>query len=168
MEVRIESMICVWDDAIPTMFLEFVNLLTLATSEEGLRKGVKEFAEKHELDKFFHYGFGSPFLPAPTLHEQSRNGDEEQTFISTFLTSKRAMIMATRMTINGVSTCTEVGTEKYERFQSGIGRRRRTLVQYDYRHTDGELFACVKSTLDECREARDKWLNEKAGKEDRR
>ena len=34
--------------------------------------------------------------------------------------------MATRMTINGVSTCTEAGTEKYERFQSGIGRRRRT------------------------------------------
>ena len=59
MEVRIESMICVWDDAIPTMFLEFVNLLTLATSEEGLRKSVKEFAEKHELDKFFLYGFGS-------------------------------------------------------------------------------------------------------------
>ena len=59
MEVRIESMICVWDDAIPTMFLEFVNLLTLTTSEEGLRKSVKEFAEKHELDKFFLYGFGS-------------------------------------------------------------------------------------------------------------
>ena len=59
MEVRIESMICVWDDAIPTMFIEFVNLLTLTTSEEGLRKSVKEFAEKHELDKFFLYGFGS-------------------------------------------------------------------------------------------------------------
>ena len=59
MEVRIEGMICVWDDAIPTMFLEFVNLLILATSEEGLRKGVREFAEKHELDEFFHYGFGS-------------------------------------------------------------------------------------------------------------
>ena len=25
MEVRIESMICVWDDAIPTMFIEFVK-----------------------------------------------------------------------------------------------------------------------------------------------
>ena len=62
--------------------------------------------------------------------------------------------MATRMTINGVSTCTEAGTEKYERFQSGIGRRKRTLVQYDYRHTDGELFTCVKPTLDECRTAR--------------
>ena len=59
MEVRIASMICVWDDAIPTMFIEFVNLLTLSTSEEGLRKSVKEFAEKHELDKFFLYGFGS-------------------------------------------------------------------------------------------------------------
>lgn len=45
-------MICVWDDAIPTMFLEFVNLLTLTTSEGELRKSVKEFAEKHELDKF--------------------------------------------------------------------------------------------------------------------
>ena len=67
--------------------------------------------------------------------------------------------MATRMTINGVSTCTEAGTEKYERFQSGIGRRRRTLVQYDYRHPiDRELFSCVKPTLDECRAARDKWL----------
>ena len=45
MEVRIESMICVWDDAIPTMFLEFVNLLTLTTSEGELRKSVKEFAD---------------------------------------------------------------------------------------------------------------------------
>ena len=76
--------------------------------------------------------------------------------------------MATRMTINGVSTCTDAGTEKYERFQSGIGRRKRTLVQYDYRHTDGELFACVKPTLDEGRAARDKWLTEKEEKEDNR
>ena len=59
MEVRIESMICLWDDKIPTMFLEFVNLLTLATSEEQLRRSVKDFAEKHELDRFFLYGFGS-------------------------------------------------------------------------------------------------------------
>ena len=40
------------------------------------------------------------------------------------------------MTINGVSTCTEAGTEKYEQFQIGIGRHKRTLVQYDYRHTE--------------------------------
>ena len=69
------------------------------------------------------------------------------------------------MTINGVSTCTEAGTEKYEQFQIGIGRHKRTLVQYDYRHTDGELFSCVKPTLDECLNAREKWLTAKEGKE---
>ena len=69
------------------------------------------------------------------------------------------------MTINGVSTCTEAGTEKYEQFQIGIGRHKRTLVQYDYRPPDGELFSCVKPKLDECRTAREKWLPAKEGKE---
>ena len=59
MEVRFESMVCLWDDKIPTMFLEFMNLLTFCQSEEQLRASVKDFAEKHELDKFFLYGFGS-------------------------------------------------------------------------------------------------------------
>ena len=69
------------------------------------------------------------------------------------------------MTINGVSTCTEAGTEKYEKFQTGIGRRKRTLVQYDSRHTDGELFSCVKPTLEECRATRDKWLTANAAQD---
>ncbi len=76
--------------------------------------------------------------------------------------------MTTRMTINGVSTCTEAGTEKHERFQLGMGRRKRTLVQYDYRSEDGELFSCVKPTLDECRAERDKWLTAKGRKEVKR
>ena len=59
MEIRLESMVCLWDDKIPTMFLELVNRLTLCQSEEQLRAGVKKFAEKHELDRFFYYGFGS-------------------------------------------------------------------------------------------------------------
>ncbi len=49
MEVRFESMLFLWDDKIPTMFLEFMNLLTLCQSEEQLRASVKDFAEKHEL-----------------------------------------------------------------------------------------------------------------------
>ena len=72
------------------------------------------------------------------------------------------------MTSNVVSTCTQAGTEKYEKSQTGIGRRKRTLMQYDYRHTDGELFSCVKPTLDERRAARDKWLTAKERKEDKR
>lgn len=35
--------------------------------------------------------------------------------------------MATKMTINRVSTCQSAGTENYEKFQTGIGRRKRTL-----------------------------------------
>ncbi len=40
MEVKIESMVCLWDDKIPAIFLEFVNLLTLTTNEEQLRASV--------------------------------------------------------------------------------------------------------------------------------
>lgn len=76
--------------------------------------------------------------------------------------------MSTEMTIGGVSTCQTAGTEKYERFQLGTGKRRRTLVQYDYRHTDMELFSCVKPTLGECRAERDKWLMAKSRKEDKK
>ena len=59
MEVRIESMVCLWDDTNPKMFLEFVNLLTLATSEE-----VHKFNEhrgdfivpqtNHAFNSYFH------------------------------------------------------------------------------------------------------------------
>ena len=83
MEVRFESMVCLWDDKIPTMFLEFMNLLTFCQSEEQLRASVKDFAEKHELPLRLRL---TPFLHAPTLHKQSRNGDAEQSFVSTFLT----------------------------------------------------------------------------------
>lgn len=63
----------------------------------------------------------------------------------------------TRMTINGVSTTTR-GQEQYERFSYGIGRRKKTAYQYDYRTEDGELFSCCRPTLEACREARDKWM----------
>ena len=48
------------------------------------------------------------------------------------------------------------GKEQYEKYYSSVLRK--YLVQYDYRHTNGELFSCVKSTLDACRAARDQWL----------
>ena len=72
--------------------------------------------------------------------------------------------MATEMTINGVSTCTALGTEKYEKFH--IGRRpRKAMIQDDYRHTDGELYSTVAPTLEQCREKRNLWLNEKESKQ---
>ena len=69
--------------------------------------------------------------------------------------------MATRMTANGVSTNTTPGTEQYEVFYTGYRSRRKKHYQYDYRHTDGELFSCVAPTLKECRQRRDEWLNKK-------
>jgi hypothetical protein len=74
----------------------------------------------------------------------------------TTITRRRTTM--TRMTINGVSTTTR-GQEKYERFSYGIGRRKKTAYQYDYRTEDGELFSCCRPTLEACREARNKWMN---------
>jgi len=62
------------------------------------------------------------------------------------------------MTKNGISTCTEIGQENYEAFVNKRGREQRRYYQYDYRHDNGQLFSCVKPTLQECRDARDRWL----------
>ena len=51
------------------------------------------------------------------------------------------------------------GQEQYEAYVSNISRR--TEVQYDYRHTNGELFSCVRPTLDACRKAKEEWLKKK-------
>lgn len=50
------------------------------------------------------------------------------------------------------------GEEQHEVFFTGIGRRQKKMVQYDYRARDGELFSCVRHTLENCRRARDEWL----------
>lgn len=59
MEVRFETMLCMWDDKIPEMLLNLVNVITLTRNEEELRNSIKKFAETNELDKFFAYGYGS-------------------------------------------------------------------------------------------------------------
>lgn len=63
---------------------------------------------------------------------------------------------------NGVSTCTEAGQEKYVYFNLMPRLRRKSrYVQFDYRHTDGELFSTCAPTLEICRERRDEWLKQK-------
>ena len=69
--------------------------------------------------------------------------------------------MGIQMTVDGVSTC-KAGQERYEKYLSLLGNKRRILVQYDYRDkSSGELFSCVASTLAACREKRDHWLKTK-------
>jgi hypothetical protein len=60
---------------------------------------------------------------------------------------------------NGCSVC-RTGEEKYVKCVLGafLGK---IYYQYDYRHTDGELFSTLCETLEMCREKRDKWLRAK-------
>lgn len=50
------------------------------------------------------------------------------------------------------------GQEQHEAFKHPTTKK--VLVQYDYRHTDGRLFSCVKLTLEECQQARHTWAND--------
>jgi len=61
-----------------------------------------------------------------------------------------------KMTVNGVST-TAAGQERYETCKRRVCGKTKKYVQYDCRHTDGDLFSCIKPTLDACRAAHDEW-----------
>ena len=67
------------------------------------------------------------------------------------------------MSEGGVST-TKSGEEKYEKFTTRVGRKSRTMYQYDYRTPDGELFSCVAPSLESCRAKRDAWLEKRGQK----
>lgn len=64
------------------------------------------------------------------------------------------------MSLGAISTCNN-GQEKYEKFTRKLGRQVKRLVQYEFRDDQGELFACVKPTLEACRAARDAWIDER-------
>lgn len=64
----------------------------------------------------------------------------------------------TRMTENGVTTTKAPGQEQHKTFTRRTRTQNTKHVMYDYRHTDGVLFSCVKPTLEACRAARDEWL----------
>ena len=61
---------------------------------------------------------------------------------------------------NGVSITQTPGEEKFVKCHLGAFRGQ-IYFQYDYRHTDGELFSTLAKTLDECRRQRDKWIEKK-------
>jgi len=61
----------------------------------------------------------------------------------------------------GATATVTAGQDMYEIFYNITGRKRKKYYQYDYRAEDGELFSCVKSTLDACRIERDRWLKKK-------
>jgi len=66
---------------------------------------------------------------------------------------------------NGCSVCKE-GKESYEMFYSSFIKKE--MCQYDFRHKVHGLFSCVRSTLEACREHRDRWIYRKEITENQR
>ena len=61
--------------------------------------------------------------------------------------------------VQGCSTC-PIGKESFETFYSSF--KKRNLVQYDYRHIDGELFTTIALDVESARSKRDQWLENKS------
>ena len=58
MEVKIENLINVWYDQIPTLFINLVNAITLANDEKELREVIDHFHKNTSLKGMLAYGFG--------------------------------------------------------------------------------------------------------------
>ena len=43
------------------------------------------------------------------------------------------------------------GQEQYEKYYSGVGRKRTIKFQYDYRDHNGKLYSAIGRTLEEAR-----------------
>ena len=76
-----------------------------------------------------------------------------------YITNKKQNIMQS-LNRNGVSITQAPGEEKFVKYRP-VTFKGRIFYQYDYRHTDGELFSTVAKTLAECRHRRDKWIEKK-------
>ena len=59
MVVKIENLISVWYDQIPTLFINLVNAIVLARDEKELREVIDHFHKNTSLKGMFAYGYGS-------------------------------------------------------------------------------------------------------------
>lgn len=58
MEVRIESMVNVWDDQIPMLLINLVNTAVFARNGSEFKTAIRQMSQNTDLDKFFAYGYG--------------------------------------------------------------------------------------------------------------
>lgn len=59
MEMKIESIVNVWDEKVPEMFISLVNVVTLTRNETELRQAVAELTQNENFNRLFAFGFGS-------------------------------------------------------------------------------------------------------------
>lgn len=58
MEVRIESMVSVWDDQILMLLINLVNTAVFARNGSEFKTAIRQLSESTDFDKFFAYGYG--------------------------------------------------------------------------------------------------------------
>ena len=51
-----------------------------------------------------------------------------------------------------------LGHETFDAFYRNAGMCRKKYYRYEYLHTDGQSFSCIKTSLELCRIARNEWL----------
>jgi len=103
--------------------------------------------------------FPVPGLPVGVLCVVRGSAFPAVTFPIEYITNKKQNIMQS-LNRNGVSITQAPGEEKFVKYRP-VTFKGRIFYQYDYRHTDGELFSSVAKTLAECRHRRDKWIEKK-------
>lgn len=59
MEMKIESMVNVWDEKLPEVFINLVNVVALTRNEQELRKAVAVLFARKDFSRLFAYGFGN-------------------------------------------------------------------------------------------------------------
>ena len=62
MEVKIENLVCVWDDQIPKLLIELVNAVVFTRNKSELRNAMAHLSAGTDFDKFFAYGYGANHL----------------------------------------------------------------------------------------------------------
>lgn len=103
--------------------------------------------------------FPAPGLPLGVLCVVRGSAFPAVTFPIESMMNKKHNIMQS-LNRNGVSITQAPGEEKFVKYRP-VAFKGRIFYQYDYRHTDGELFSTVAKTLAECRHRRDKWIEKK-------
>ena len=105
--------------------------------------------------------FPAPGLPAGVLCVVRGSAFPAVAFPIEYITNKKQNIIQS-LNRNGVSITQAPGEEKFVKCCLGAFRGQ-IYFQYDYRHTDMELFSTVAKTLNKCRRRRDEWIAKKNG-----
>lgn len=62
MEVKIETLVCVWEASIPKLLIELVNTVVFTRNKTELRNAMTHLSASTDFDKFFAFAYGANHL----------------------------------------------------------------------------------------------------------